>query len=54
MITRTYFRLKKGTKYGSPRYVCSECGYGLGDDRWYYCPKCGAKIVEMKKNDPSR
>lgn len=31
--------------YGERRPKCSECGYGLGDDRWNYCPKCGAKAV---------
>lgn len=31
--------------YGERRPKCSECGYGLGDSRWAYCPSCGAKVV---------
>ena len=38
-------RVKYGTKPdGTPRWRCSVCGYGLGDNRWLYCPKCGARI----------
>ena len=33
-------RVAKGS-----RYVCSECGYGAGDERWRYCPSCGRKYV---------
>lgn len=32
--------------YGERRPKCSECGYGLGDKRWAYCPNCGAKVTE--------
>lgn len=32
-------------RYGERRPKCSNCGYGLGDDRWRYCPQCGAKVV---------
>lgn len=40
-------RVKRGTKPdGTPRYRCSVCGYGLGDYRWAYCPKCGRKVVD--------
>ena len=43
-------RVKRGTKPdGTPRYRCSVCGYGLGDYRWAYCPKCGAKVREAVK-----
>lgn len=31
--------------YGERRPKCSECGYGLGDSRWLFCPNCGAKVV---------
>ena len=31
--------------YGERRPKCSECGYGLGDSRWLFCPQCGAKVV---------
>lgn len=34
------------THYGERRPKCSECGYGLGDSRWLFCPKCGSKIVD--------
>ena len=43
-------RVKHGTKPdGTPRYRCSVCGYGLGDYRWAYCPKCGRKIRKAGK-----
>ena len=39
-------RVKRGTKMdGSPKLRCSECGYGIGDKRWLYCPNCGRKVV---------
>lgn len=37
-------RIVKGKKWGNDRFVCSKCGYGLGDARWSYCPKCGGRI----------
>lgn len=43
---RTCHRKDAGWRYTKRRYVCSVCGYGLGDGRWSYCPKCGAKVVE--------
>ena len=44
--TGTCKRVKRGTKMdGSPKLRCSECGYGIGDKRWFYCPKCGRKVV---------
>ena len=43
---RTCVREKHGVKMdGSPRLRCSLCGYGIGDKRFNYCPKCGAKVV---------
>lgn len=43
---RTCHREKHGTKMdGSPKLRCSLCGYGIGDKRWSYCPKCGARVV---------
>lgn len=45
-MTKTCTRVEKGKKYGSPKIVCSVCGYGLGDSRWFYCPKCGSLIAE--------
>lgn len=43
-------RVKHGVKPdGTPRWRCSICGYGLGDNRWAYCPKCGAKIRKVVK-----
>lgn len=30
--------------YQGRKVICSECGYGIGDDRWAFCPKCGAKV----------
>ena len=43
---RTCRRVPGKMHYGERRPKCSECGYGLGDSRWGYCPKCGAKVVE--------
>lgn len=42
---RTCRRVPGKMHYGERRPKCSECGYGLGDSRWDYCPKCGAKVV---------
>ena len=33
------------TKYGSKVPLCECCGYSIGDGRYNYCPKCGAKVV---------
>lgn len=30
---------------GGYRIECSECGYGLADKRYRYCPNCGRKVV---------
>lgn len=32
--------------YGRERAVCEQCGYGIGDKRFNYCPSCGAEVVE--------
>lgn len=34
------------TKYGRSVPCCECCGYGIGDERWHYCPSCGAEVVE--------
>lgn len=34
------------TKYGRKVPLCECCGYAIGDDRYNFCPKCGAKIVK--------
>jgi hypothetical protein len=34
------------TKYGRKVPLCECCGYSIGDDRYNYCPKCGATVVE--------
>lgn len=34
------------TKYGRETPCCEVCGYSIGDDRWNYCPKCGAEVVD--------
>lgn len=33
------------TKYGRSVPCCKCCGYGIGDERWHYCPSCGAEVV---------
>ena len=42
---RTCRKVPGRMKYGVRRPMCSECGYSLGDERWLFCPKCGAKVV---------
>ena len=42
-------RVYGGTKYGSDRIVCSECGYGIKDERFNFCPKCGCEIENTVK-----
>lgn len=34
------------TKYGNRVPLCECCGYSIGDKRYNFCPKCGAKVVE--------
>lgn len=36
---------KYRTKYGRSVPCCECCGYGIGDERWHYCPSCGAEVV---------
>lgn len=43
---RTCLKVPGKMHYGERRQKCSECGYGLGDSRWAYCPSCGAKVAE--------
>ena len=31
---------------GGYRIECSECGYGLADRRYHFCPNCGKKVVD--------
>lgn len=42
---RTCRKVPGKMHYGERRPKCSECGYGLGDSRWLFCPQCGAKVV---------
>lgn len=42
---RTCRRVPGKMHYGERRPKCSECGYGLGDSRWLFCPQCGAKVM---------
>lgn len=37
------------TKYGRETPCCEVCGYSIGDMRWNYCPKCGARILEVSE-----
>lgn len=43
---RTCTKVPGKMHYGERRPKCSECGYGLGDSRWGFCPSCGARVVE--------
>ena len=42
---RTCRKVPGKMHYGERRPKCSECGYGLGDSRWIFCPQCGAKVA---------
>lgn len=42
---RTCEKVPGKMHYGERRPKCSNCGYGLGDDRWRYRPSCGARVV---------
>lgn len=43
---RTCRKVPGRMRYGERKQKCSECGYSLGDPRWFYCPKCGGRIEE--------
>ena len=43
---RTCRKVPGRMKYGRRMPACSECGYSIGDDRWFFCPSCGAKVME--------
>lgn len=34
------------TKYGRKVPLCECCGYSIGDDRYHFCPNCGARVVD--------
>lgn len=44
---RTCLKVPGKMRYGDRKPKCSECGYGLGDPRWTYCPSCGAKVTDL-------
>lgn len=41
---RTCRKVPGRMKYGRRMPACSECGQSLGDARWAYCLRCGARI----------
>ena len=43
---RTCRKVPGRMKYGRRVPKCSECGQSLGDERWSYCPHCGARVVD--------
>ena len=43
---RTCRKVPGRMKYGRRMPKCSECGQSLGDERWVYCPNCGARVIE--------
>lgn len=43
---RTCYKVPGKMHYGERRPKCSECGYGLGDSRWSFCPSCGAEVMD--------
>ena len=44
-VERTCRKVPGRMKYGRRMPKCSECGQSLGDERWVYCPSCGARVV---------
>ncbi|WP_455136356.1 hypothetical protein [Thermophilibacter sp.] len=42
---RTCHRVWKKQKMRQRKATCSECGYGITDARFNYCPNCGARVV---------
>lgn len=44
-LERTCRKVPGRMKYGRRMPRCSECGQSLGDERWAYCPSCGARVV---------
>lgn len=48
---RTCHKVPGKMGYQGRKVICSECGYGLGDSRWYFCPKCGAEICGAEALD---
>ena len=42
---RTCHRVWKKQKRRQRKATCSECGYGITDARFNYCPNCGARVV---------
>lgn len=47
---RTCRKVPGRMRYGERKPKCSECGYSLGDPRWFYCPKCGGKITNDRSD----
>lgn len=45
---RTCRKVPGRMKYGRRMPKCSECGQSLGDERWVYCPSCGARVVSER------
>lgn len=45
---RTCRKVPGRMKYGRRMPKCSECGQSLGDERWSYCPDCGARVVSER------
>lgn len=43
---RTCRKVPGRMKYGRRMPKCSECGQSLGDERWVYCPNCGARVIK--------
>lgn len=44
LVTEVCRKVPGRMRYGERKPKCSECGYSLGDPRWFYCPKCGGRI----------
>lgn len=40
-----YIKGQYGRKYDT--YQCGNCGYGVNEAGWKYCPNCGRKITEF-------
>ena len=43
---RTCRKVPGRMKYGRRIPKCSGCGQSLGDERWLFCPRCGARVED--------
>ena len=45
-VERKFYKGKYGHKYDS--YACGNCGAGILEANWSYCPTCGFRIAKRE------